>query len=192
MLIQLSSHLDQSEPSILGTPSIVQDPLWYPDTGATHHITHDPSVFSSTNTYTSNDFVQPGNGSSMPIRDFGYAFLSSPSSSHFFKLHNLLHMPSINKNLLSVSQFARDNGMFFEFFADHCFVKNQVTKETLLQGKVHDGLYVFPHLRRSMPPFIHVQPSVNTAFSNIVVNNYDVWHQHLGHASTRIFSILCI
>ena len=131
----LSSNPDHFEPSILGTPSTVQDALWYPDTSATHHITHDPSIFSSTNTYTGNDFVQLGNGSGMPIRDFGSAFLSSPTSSHSFQLHNLLHVPYVNKNLISVSQFARDNGVFFEFFVDHCFVKNQVTRETLPQEK---------------------------------------------------------
>jgi len=27
--------------SILGTPSTIPDSLWYPDTGATHHITND-------------------------------------------------------------------------------------------------------------------------------------------------------
>jgi len=170
----------------LGTPSTVQDPLWYPDTGATHHITHDPSVFSSTNTYTGNEFVQLGNGLGMPIRDFGSAFLSSSNSSHSFKLHNLLHVPSVNKNLISVSQFARDNGVFFEFFADHCFVKNQVTRETLLQGKIHDGLYVFPHLQRSMPPSVHMHPTVHTASTSTLLNNYDIWHQRLGHASSRV------
>jgi len=181
-----SSNPDHSEPSILGTPSTVQDPLWYPDTGATHHITHDPSVFSSTNTYTGNDFVQLGNGSGMPIHDFGSAFLSSSNSSHSFKLHNLLHVPSVNKNLISVSQFARDNGVFFEFFAGHCFVKNQVTREILLQGKIHDGLYVFPHLQQSMPPSVHMHPTVHTASTNTLLNNYDIWHQRLGHASSRV------
>jgi len=80
--------------------------LWYPDTGATHHITHDPSIFSNKTVYTGNDFIQLGNGSGMFIRDFGSTFLSTTHSSHSFKLHNLLHVPSVNKNILSVLQFA--------------------------------------------------------------------------------------
>ena len=169
----------------MGTPSNIQDPLWYSDIGATHHITHDRSVFSNKNAYTGNDFVQLSNGSSMSIRDFGSTFLSITHSSHSFKLHNLLHVPSVNKNLLSVSQFSRDNGVFFEFFVDHCFVKNQDTKEIILQGKIHDDLYVFPHLQQAL------QPSVNTASSNNVVNNYDIWHKCLGHVSLELFIMLC-
>ena len=92
-------------------------------------------------------------------------------------------MPSINKNLLRVSQFARDNGVVF---ADHCFVKKQVTKEIILQGKVLDGLYVFSHLQRPMPPSVHKQPFDNTVSSNTIVNNYDIWHKRLCHASKNI------
>nr|KYP46481.1 hypothetical protein KK1_031937 [Cajanus cajan] len=53
-------------------------------------------------------------------------------------------VPSITKNLLSVSQFCRDNQVFFEFHANTCHVKQEHTKETLLEGKFSKGLYVFP------------------------------------------------
>jgi len=152
---QSSTNLEQSKPSILGTSSITQDPLWYSDTGATHHITNDPLVFSNKTAYTRNDFVHLGNGSGMFIRDFGSASLSPPHSYQSFKLHNLLHVSSVNKNILSVSKFARDNGVFFKFFVDHCFVKNQVSKEIILQRKILDGLYVFSYLQRTATPFVH-------------------------------------
>jgi len=166
--------------SILGTPSTVPDPLWYPDTGATHHITPDSSVFSKKNMYNGNDNVQLGNGSGMKISDVGSAFLSSPHSSQTFTLHNLLHVSSINKHLISVSQFAWDNGVFFEFYPNHCFVKHQVTKEIILQGKICDGLYVFPNLHHV------VSCATNTCSLNNIVNHYDLWHKRLGHASSQI------
>lgn len=38
--------------------------------------------------------------------------------------------------------------MFFEFHANHCAVKSQVTNEVLLQGAVGpDGLYIFPNIQ---------------------------------------------
>lgn len=83
------SNLDHSKPCILGTPSTTQHPLWYPDTGATHHITLDNSIFSTKTAYTGNDFVQLGNGSGMMIRDFGSVILSTPHSFQLFELHNL-------------------------------------------------------------------------------------------------------
>ena len=95
--------LHDPEPSILGTPSIVSDPLWYQDTGATHHITNDHVVFNKKQIYNGSENVQLGNGSSMSIHSVGYASLRNSSSDNLFTLHNLLHVPSINKNLLSVS-----------------------------------------------------------------------------------------
>jgi len=109
--------LHYPKPSILGTPSIVSDPLWYLDTGATHHITNDPIVFNKKQIYNGSENVQLGNGSGMSIHSVGSTSLRNSSSNHLFTLHNLLHVPTINKNLLSVSQFARDNGVFFEFFS---------------------------------------------------------------------------
>jgi len=102
----------------------VSDPFWYPYIGATHHITNDPTVFNKKQIYNGYENVQLGNGSGMSIHSVGSTSLHNSSSNHLFTLHNLLHVPSINKNLLSVSQFARDNGVFFEFFPNHCCVKN--------------------------------------------------------------------
>ena len=38
-------------------------------------------------------------------------------------LNNFLHVPSITKNLLSASQFAKDNSVFVEFHSDKCLAK---------------------------------------------------------------------
>lgn len=68
------------------------------------------------------------------------------------KLKNLLLVPSITKNLVSVSQFARDNNVFFEFHPDMCFVKSQVSSKILLQGSLgKDGLYQFDKASLSKP-----------------------------------------
>lgn len=56
-------------------------------------------------------------------------------------------MPSITQNLISVSKFAQDNGVVFEFHPNHHVVKSQVINEVLLQGSLClDGLHVFPDL----------------------------------------------
>jgi len=110
----------------------VSDLLWYPDIGATYHITNDPAIFNKKQMYNGSENVQLGNGSGLSIHSIGSASLRNSSSNHLFTLHNLLHVQTINKNLLDVSQFARDNGVFFEFFPNHCCVKNQVTKQIIL------------------------------------------------------------
>jgi len=65
-------------------------------------------------------------------------------------LNNLLHVPSIIKNLLNVRKFALDNNVFFEFYPYHCNVKSQATNKVILSGIVGaDGLYSFPDFKIS-------------------------------------------
>ena len=69
-------------------------------------------------------------------------------SSHSFRLNNLLHVPHITKNLLSVLQFAKDNKVFFEFHPNHRYVKCQDIEEIILQRIVVDnGPYKFPNFK---------------------------------------------
>ncbi|XP_068479071.1 uncharacterized protein [Phaseolus vulgaris] len=44
-----------------GILSSVDDPLWYPDSGATHHITNNSSTYTSKNSYDGTDTVKMGN-----------------------------------------------------------------------------------------------------------------------------------
>ena len=146
-------HNAQASPPVcesldqLSSASTVADSLWYPDSGASHHVTSDPSIFSSQNSYTSNARILLGNGSGLPISHTGSAIMSSDNHHARFILKNLLHVLNITKNLISVSQFARNNNMFFEFYPDFCNVKHQDSKVILLQGRLKDGIYVFPHLQ---------------------------------------------
>ncbi|PON58935.1 LOW QUALITY PROTEIN: hypothetical protein TorRG33x02_289700 [Trema orientale] len=87
--------------------------------------------------------IHMGNGSGLVIKHVGNSMFQSPFQSKTLYLNNLLHVPAITKNLLSVSQFSRDNNVFFEFHSNTYFVKDQVTKLTLLVGKLRNGLYVF-------------------------------------------------
>lgn len=45
--------LQTSVASTTATPSVVSDPLWYPDSGATTHMTSDPVKITNCNSYTS-------------------------------------------------------------------------------------------------------------------------------------------
>ncbi|KAM1076295.1 hypothetical protein ACFX19_024247 [Malus domestica] len=60
------------------------DPTWYPDTGATHHMTSDPQFLSSLTRYASNDKVTVGNGETLPIAHTGN--LSFKSGPFIFRL----------------------------------------------------------------------------------------------------------
>ncbi|XP_060964178.1 uncharacterized protein LOC133033461 [Cannabis sativa] len=56
----------------VATSKIVADDSWYPDTGATHHLTPDASNLASTSTYTGPEQVFMGNGTDLNIDNIGY------------------------------------------------------------------------------------------------------------------------
>jgi hypothetical protein len=105
------------------SPSLPSKENWYPDTGATHHITNDlQNLNLSLEEYTGQDQIHIGNGTCLSIKYSGSASLSI--SRHKFLLNHLLHVPLICRNLLSVCQFALDNSVFFEFYPSHFVIKN--------------------------------------------------------------------
>jgi len=61
--------------------------------------------------------VRIGNGTCMPIVYIGTTKYTSSHTNTDFILRNLFHVPHITKNLLSVSQFAKDDNVYFEFFS---------------------------------------------------------------------------
>ncbi|KAL4378894.1 hypothetical protein GQ457_02G021480 [Hibiscus cannabinus] len=52
----------------------------------------------------------------------------------------------ITKNLMYVSRFAKDNLVYFDFHQNSCFLKNELTREVLLEGVEEEGLYYFPEV----------------------------------------------
>lgn len=159
----------------LATSTNFSDSLgdWFPDTGATHHATPALSTLSHHTDYHGSDQLRVGNGNGLPISNIGKTTLHTPSSS--FHLFNVLHVPSLTKSLLSVSQFSKDNRVYFEFHPSHFFIKDQVTQKILLRGETESGLYKLS----SSPP---VSPS---AFLSEKIDSV-CWHRRLGHPHLRV------
>ena len=126
-----------------------------------------------------------GNGQGMKIKHWGHSVLISNTSNAYFHLHNLLHVPSIKKILVSVLQFAKDNKVIFEFHSNHCLVKSPATKEILLHGKIEDGLYAFGHVAIAHPSSLSTPITFNSQ-CNSLVTDFSVWHQRLGHISNKV------
>ena len=129
--------------ALLATPQSQCDPNWYPDISATHHLTNDLANLNvRADDYNGNDQIRVGNGTALPIHHIGTTQLTAPSTS--FILQNVLHVPTITNNLLSVQKFTSDTNTFIEFHPKLFNVKDQVTRRTLLQGPSRNGLYPFP------------------------------------------------
>ena len=144
---------------------------WYPDSGATHHVTNDAQNLVDPALYQGPDQLQVGNGAGLPISSTGSSSLISRSQT--LKLVNILHVPAIRKNLLSVYRLTNDNAVFVEFHATYCVVKDEATGKPLLQGTVKDGLYL---LAEAHLPEANVGEKVDS----------DSWHHRLGHPNMRV------
>ena len=63
--------------------------------------------------YFGEDALHVGNDTILLILHIGSTRFYSPKKT--FSLFNILHVPEIKKNILSVQKFCLDNDVFFEF-----------------------------------------------------------------------------
>jgi histone deacetylase 1/2 len=142
------------------------------DTGATGHLTGEMDKLAVCKPYHGHDKVHIANGAGMHISHIGQAFLLTNTSQ---KLHlkNILHIPSVRRNLLSVKKLSCGSNMFVEFHPFDLFVKDQDMRDVLLRGRFRHGLYAL-----DVPPICKV-------FSGVRVSSSQ-WHSQLGHPATPI------
>jgi hypothetical protein len=124
--------------------------------------------------YTGSDQIRVGNGKGLSIHNIGSATLSSPRRS--FLLKQLMHVPSIYKNLLSVRQFAHDNNVYFEFHSSFFVIKDCQTRSILHRGPLKNGLYqLLPSPTSSPSPYSLVGERTSA----------NQWRKRLGHPALR-------
>ncbi|XP_019435087.1 PREDICTED: uncharacterized protein LOC109341601 [Lupinus angustifolius] len=168
--------------------------MWYPDSGATNHLTADPTMLHEPTENFGPDQIYMGNGTKASISCCGNTYFQSSNPLVFLSLQNLLLVPTITKNLMSVSQFAKDNCCYFEFHPNYCLVKSQDTDEVLLQGSLtSEGLYAFPSLipksaqtKFSAGPTSHNASALTSTTVNTKSSHFLLWHYRLGHAHKAI------
>uniref|UniRef100_A0A0A8XWH6 Uncharacterized protein n=1 Tax=Arundo donax TaxID=35708 RepID=A0A0A8XWH6_ARUDO len=144
---------------------------WVVDSGASAHVTLDDGILQQ-------PFSSPpcsvivGNGHSVPVSRSGHTHLHTPTG-HTFHLCNVLHVPSLVHNLLSVRKFTRDNSCSIEFDPLGFSVKDLQTKAVISCCNSGGDLYTFPA----------------AAFVSSVASS-DVWHRRLGHPGRNITALL--
>jgi hypothetical protein len=73
----------------------------------THHITGELNNLTMRDAYKGYDKVNTSNGQGMTISHIGQSVVHNHARN--FHLHNVLYVPNISKNLLSVHRFTYDN-----------------------------------------------------------------------------------
>jgi hypothetical protein len=153
---------------------------WIMDTGASHHITQDLQQLTLAQPYPGSDQVLVGDGTGLNISHIGQTSISTPKKPLCLK--NVLHVPNMQTNLLSVSKLCKTNQCSVEFFP-HCFVvKDLKSGQALLQGPLKQDLYHLP-----------IKPPQASYSPHALVTSYhspNIWHHKLGHPASKIIKHL--
>lgn len=91
----------------MATVSISDTSTWLLDSGASHHVTVDLEILLLNAPYNSSNDIVISDGSGLHISHTGYTFL--PTLSHYFKLHDILCVPNMKRNLIFISQLCKTN-----------------------------------------------------------------------------------
>ena len=105
------------------------DSAWYPDSGATSHMTNDPEGVDTPSLYSGNERVMVGNGQSLSISHTGSVSSLVPHSP--LLLSNVLVVPGITKKLISISQLTKENNCKVIFFYYGFIIQDRATRVVL-------------------------------------------------------------
>lgn len=151
---------------------------WYPDSGATTHVTATTNGLQSVTQYDGNDTIMVADGTFLPITHVGSTTLASHSGN--IPISEVLVCPEIKKkSLLSVSKLCDDYlcGVFFD--AKQVCVIDLTTQKVVTKGKRCKGLYML-----DVPGAAAFYTNRKQAVSE------NMWHHRLGHSNFRILEQL--
>jgi len=171
-----------SSPSAMVARTNASSPTWLVDSGASHHMTNSSTNLQNPESYTGLEQVYVGDGKGLSISHSGSSTLHTPS--HSFQLRNVLHVPDLTHNLLSVNKFLLDNWCSMHLYPFHFHVKDISSGKMLFKGPVHNGFYPF---QSHSSGYVSHQPHACAAS---VHASKDIWHQRLGHPSPKIINKL--
>lgn len=157
--------------------SVTPSHTWIIDSGATDHMTGESSLFSSYSPCAGNHKIKIADGSLSAIAGKGSVILSPKLT-----LKDVLHVPNLSCNLLSITKLTKDINCQANFFHSHCTFKDLSTGKMIGNAKESGGLY---YLDNGLD--FKDQQKTSTCFESIFVssNNDDImlWHLRLGHPS---------
>ncbi|KAL5825255.1 hypothetical protein ACOSQ3_021318 [Xanthoceras sorbifolium] len=135
------AHYNQTS-AYIASPEIIADLSWYADSGGFNHVTSDLGNFLNYKAYFGGEKLAVGSGDQLEIKHVGNMAIYSHTSPRV-KLHltQVLYVPQIAKNLLSISWFNANNNALAKFVDGCCLIKDKVTKKILLRDVLKDGLY---------------------------------------------------
>lgn len=116
-------------------PETAYDQAWYPDSGASNHVTPEPNNLMQRMIIMGLNMFMLEMVRFLKLSMLVILWLKCPFNLNLsLTLKNLLHVPQIVRNLVTVSKPAKDNHVFFEFNPHSCFFKSQLPRKYSWKG----------------------------------------------------------
>jgi len=137
---------------------------WLIDSGRTKHMTYDKELFKELRSSETSK-VRIGNGQNTIVKGKGTIAILSCSGTKL--ISDVLYVPEIDQNLLSVSQLI-EKGFKVHFEDKHCLIKDASGQE-MFKVKMRGKSFTLYPLEEKQTAFT-VKESVT-----------EIWHKRLGH-----------
>ena len=159
--------------------------MWVIDSGATDHMTSSYKFFSSYNPCSSHKKITIADGSITTVAGQGDIYISDSIT-----LKNVLHVPKLFANLVSIQKLTKDSNCSVTFFPSHCVFQEQDTKRMIGRASERDGLYYL----ENQSGRTRVENPLSTSFlsESVMSNKNKIWlyHRCLGHPSFKVLKIM--
>lgn len=124
LILQTTTSIEPYVPLLVNSN---EPTMWYLDSSATNHVCQEIFTLNNLTKDSGNNPLLMGDGTCVNIEHLGHSTIST--TQKLLHLTNVLHMSKIRKNLLSITQFARENNVFFKFHPFHSLVNDIQTQE---------------------------------------------------------------
>jgi transposase InsO family protein len=145
---------------------------WIIDTGCSNHMTGNVSLFESLYDISPSPVGLPNGNQTTAIKE-GRIVLSDG-----LILTDVLYVPDLNVNLISVSQLLATLNYFLTVTDKLCIIQDRNSRTLIGAGEQCDGVYWFKSTKR-------IQANQTT-----VVGQHELWHRRLGHPSRKVVNLL--
>ncbi|CAH9086226.1 unnamed protein product, partial [Cuscuta europaea] len=152
--------------------STAKSSTWILDTGASDHMTHNFSLYTSSPKPISINIQLP-TGSFINATHIGDIKINND-----FTLHNVLYVPQFNFNLISISSLVSHENIYVHFTSNHATLQDLLTNKMIGYADLQSGLYIYNTSKLFLSNKLSL---VNSANIPSLDNKNDVWHYRLGH-----------
>ena len=168
--------------------AVLSTSTWCVDTGATNHVCNSLQGFQETRKLSDGEIcLHMGNATTVAAVAVGNVFLNF-SNDRSLILRDCLYVPSIRRNLVSVSKLFKDG--YSVYFSNSVVIK--LNKHFVCSGSLVDDLYII----NPMFPTVQLNELNNT--NNLPckrkepskLNQTYLWHLRLGHINLNRISRL--